>query len=108
MTCSAPARATNVVRGHRPASSPKQLSYEPPVACTIRVTTVPGGSPMPSAMLKVFFGFLRKARAVQEGAELSDGALLERFLAQRDEAAFEVLVQRHGPMVLGVCQRVLG
>src|SRR5262249_18949234 len=63
---------------------------------------------MPSAMLKIFFGFLRKARAVQEGAELSDGVLLERFLAQRDDAAFEVLVQRHGPMVLGVCQRVLG
>jgi RNA polymerase sigma factor (sigma-70 family) len=38
---------------------------------------------------------------------LSDGALLQRFVAQHDEAAFEVLVWRHGAMVLGVCERVL-
>jgi RNA polymerase sigma factor (sigma-70 family) len=38
---------------------------------------------------------------------LSDGQLLERFAARRDEAAFEILVQRHGPMVLGVCRRIL-
>jgi RNA polymerase sigma factor (sigma-70 family) len=38
---------------------------------------------------------------------LSDGELLERFTTQHDEAAFEVLVQRHGPLVLRVCRRVL-
>jgi RNA polymerase sigma factor (sigma-70 family) len=41
---------------------------------------------------------------------LSDGQLLERFLADRDEAselAFTALVQRHGTMVLGVCRRIL-
>src|SRR5215471_16061731 len=38
---------------------------------------------------------------------LSDGQLLTRFIATRDEAAFAMLVQRHGPMVLGICQRVL-
>jgi RNA polymerase sigma factor (sigma-70 family) len=36
-----------------------------------------------------------------------DARLLECFLARRDEEAFEELVRRHGPMVLGVCRRVL-
>jgi DNA-directed RNA polymerase specialized sigma24 family protein len=38
----------------------------------------------------------------------SDAVLLDRFVRQRDEVAFEALVRRHGPMVLGVCRRVLG
>jgi RNA polymerase sigma factor (sigma-70 family) len=32
---------------------------------------------------------------------------LDRFVRQRDEAAFAVLMDRHGPMVMGVCRRVL-
>ncbi len=41
---------------------------------------------------------------------VSDLQLLERFLARRDaaaELAFAALVERHGPMVLGVCRRIL-
>jgi len=41
------------------------------------------------------------------GAGLTDGQLLGRFVAGRDEAAFEALVHRHGPMVRGLCRRVL-
>jgi RNA polymerase sigma factor (sigma-70 family) len=43
--------------------------------------------------------------------DLSDSQLLHRFLTARDGAdqdAFSALVERHGPMVLGVCREVLG
>ena len=43
----------------------------------------------------------------EDAAGLADTALLERFATGRDEAAFEALVRRHGPMVLGVCRRTL-
>ncbi|MGF1582839.1 MAG: RNA polymerase sigma factor [Gemmataceae bacterium] len=53
-------------------------------------------------------------RATSQGAEKqlvdareSDGQLLETYLAQQDEEAFAALVRRHGPMVLGVCRRIL-
>ncbi len=40
--------------------------------------------------------------------ESSDSLLLKAVLSRRDEAAFASLVHRHGPMVLGVCHRLLG
>jgi RNA polymerase sigma factor (sigma-70 family) len=42
-----------------------------------------------------------------EARRLTDGQLLERFVQGRDEAAFEVLVHRHGAMVWRVCRQVL-
>jgi RNA polymerase sigma factor (sigma-70 family) len=39
---------------------------------------------------------------------LTDGQLLERFVTQRDETSFEVLLRRHGPAVHGLCRRTLG
>src|SRR5947208_4308267 len=51
-------------------------------------------------------GLLRAVRA-HDGARDTDGQLLGQFVARRDEAAFAELVRRHGPMVLGVCRRVL-
>jgi RNA polymerase sigma-70 factor (ECF subfamily) len=50
---------------------------------------------------------LRRTMLRRDGAGMTDGQLLEEFVARRDEAAFEALVGRHGPMVLGVCRRVL-
>ncbi len=38
---------------------------------------------------------------------LSEGQLLARFVGERDEVAFEAIVSRHGPMVLGICRRLL-
>src|SRR5947208_15704218 len=43
----------------------------------------------------------------QTGGAQTDGQLLTHFVATRDEASFAALVRRHGPMVLGVCRRVL-
>jgi RNA polymerase sigma factor (sigma-70 family) len=48
------------------------------------------------------------ARLQQAGEGPTDGQLLARFVASRDEASFATLVRRHGPMVLGVCRRLLG
>jgi RNA polymerase sigma factor (sigma-70 family) len=39
--------------------------------------------------------------------EPTDGELLDRFVTDRDESAFVELVNRHGPLVLGVCRRLL-
>ncbi|WP_435016153.1 sigma-70 family RNA polymerase sigma factor [Tundrisphaera sp. TA3] len=38
---------------------------------------------------------------------MSERDLLRRYLDRRDEAAFGAIVERHGPMVLGVCRRIL-
>lgn len=45
--------------------------------------------------------------AAADAAQLSDADALTRYAADRDAAAFEVLVWRHGPMVWGVVRRIL-
>jgi RNA polymerase sigma factor (sigma-70 family) len=52
-------------------------------------------------------GHLRHVALLQEADRLTDAQLLETFLVHREEAAFEALVRRHGPMILGVCRRIL-
>lgn len=49
---------------------------------------------------------LRKVLLLPDGGGLTDTQLLELFITRRDEAAFEALVRRHGPMVHGVCRRI--
>ncbi|MBV9692639.1 MAG: hypothetical protein JO261_02960, partial [Alphaproteobacteria bacterium] len=53
--------------------------------------------------------FLQQYRqsAPQLGDDQTDEELLRRFATARDDRAFEVLVRRYGPMVLGVCRRLL-
>jgi RNA polymerase sigma factor (sigma-70 family) len=62
---------------------------------------------MPTAPLRNVLDSLRTAASLQEALSQTDGQLLERYVAGRDEVAFEALVRRHGPMVLGVCRRLL-
>jgi RNA polymerase sigma-70 factor (ECF subfamily) len=50
---------------------------------------------------------LRGATALRESGNLNDGQLLTCFLNRSDDTAFEILLHRHGPMVLGVCRRLL-
>jgi RNA polymerase sigma factor (sigma-70 family) len=51
--------------------------------------------------------YIRQMACAPANQELTDKELLESFVACRDEAAFAALVQRHGPLVWGVCRRVL-
>ncbi len=44
---------------------------------------------------------------LQRGETTKDAELLQLFISQRDDDAFETLVRRHGPMVLDVCRRIL-
>jgi RNA polymerase sigma factor (sigma-70 family) len=59
-------------------------------------------------------GVLRQFHALYHAgtvAGLTDAELLKRFCSARDDVgaiAFEALLVRHGPMVFGVCRRVLG
>src|SRR5262249_30193281 len=44
---------------------------------------------------------------IRTAVTLNDGELLRLFAEAHDEAAFTLLVERHGPMVLRVCLRIL-
>jgi len=62
---------------------------------------------MPTGPVPGVLDHLRRAVLREQDAALSDAEVLAEYLARRDESAFEELVRRHGPMVLGVCRRVL-
>jgi cobalt-zinc-cadmium efflux system membrane fusion protein len=62
---------------------------------------------MAHEQLRAFLQRLRRVVNPDGGSSLSDAQLLERFVNRRDEAAFEVLVWRHGGLVLNVCGRLL-
>jgi RNA polymerase sigma factor (sigma-70 family) len=49
-----------------------------------------------------------RSTLLPDGADLTDAQLLECFVSRREPAALEALVRRHGPMVWGVCRRLLG
>jgi RNA polymerase sigma factor (sigma-70 family) len=62
---------------------------------------------MAQVPLPALLHFLANVADGREAADLTDGELLECFRHRRDEAAFAALLHRHGPLVLGVCHRLL-
>jgi RNA polymerase sigma factor (sigma-70 family) len=50
---------------------------------------------------------IRRLALAHHGTEWTSGQLLGRYVSHRDDVAFEVLVRRHGPLVMGVCRRIL-
>ena len=62
---------------------------------------------MATSRMSCFLRQLTRGMVAQTLADLADPELIQRLLAGPDEAAFEVLVRRHGPMVYRVCWRVL-
>jgi RNA polymerase sigma factor (sigma-70 family) len=62
---------------------------------------------MPQASRARILRHIHQLTAAQAAGGLSDAELLGRFAARRDEGAFAALLERHGPLVLGVCRRVL-
>src|SRR6266852_4777809 len=65
------------------------------------------GNDMATSQTSVVLQHLRRAVLLRDGAGLTDGQLLEDYIRRREEAALAALVRRHGPMVWGVCRRVL-
>jgi hypothetical protein len=57
---------------------------------------------MATAHLGAVLRHIRDLAALPKGSEQTDGALLRAFLGHNDQAAFEALLRRHGPMVLRV------
>ena len=66
------------------------------------------GEPVTANRTSTGIGQFVRALRTRACADQTDGQLLSQFLSRRDEAAFVALVRRHGPMVLGVCRRILG
>ena len=66
------------------------------------------GKPVTANRTSTGIAHFVRALRTRGDTDQTDGQLLSRFVSRRDEAAFVALVRRHGPMVLGVCLRILG
>src|SRR5438270_8896331 len=62
---------------------------------------------MAAGQLDAVLRHIRKLVRAPEVDRVTDRQLLERFVFAREESAFATVVARHGPMVMGVCRRVL-
>src|SRR5262245_61381364 len=95
--------------GRRPKTkkileNPQDSAMQPPAA---RLYTARCEDPMAKMRLGALLHRLFRKACPEATLEVPDGELLERFARQRDQAAFELLLWRHGPMVLSLCQRLI-
>ncbi|HEY7425692.1 MAG TPA: sigma factor [Gemmataceae bacterium] len=51
---------------------------------------------------------IRRMATMQQLHQMPDRELLAQFASQGNDAAFHILIDRYGPMVLRVCKRILG
>src|SRR5213595_289978 len=66
-----------------------------------------GERAMAGRQLDAVMEHIRHLADGDRASPLTDQQLLERFVSRKDEPAFAALVRRHGPMILGLCRRVL-
>jgi RNA polymerase sigma factor (sigma-70 family) len=57
--------------------------------------------------MKAVVTYLRRLAPAADPGEVTDAQLLDSFVTHRDDAALAALIQRHGPLVWGVCRRTL-
>jgi DNA-directed RNA polymerase specialized sigma24 family protein len=62
---------------------------------------------MPFRRLGRVLDGVRRSAIVTGAVPMTDAQLIELFVVNGDQAGFEALVRRYGPMVFGVCRRVL-
>src|SRR5262249_30309876 len=82
------------------------LAQTEPIWPTFLNSCSPEISVMETRLLGQVLRYLRQIAAPADGSRL-DAELIERYVSSHDGAAFARLVERHGPLVLGVCRRVL-
>src|SRR5260221_186487 len=78
--------------GSTPMRTSPQEGYEMINGALAQTQRLPGQPVKPSSARK----------------EPADEQLVDRFVRHNDQAAFKALVDRHGPMIFGVCRRILG
>src|SRR5437016_869341 len=65
------------------------------------------GAKMDTGPITAVLQHIRRLVGVEAVRALSDVQLLRNFLSNHDDVAFAALLERHGPLVWRVCQRVL-
>src|SRR5262249_12269320 len=94
-------------RGGRAGLCEKSVRFHPAAGNTMKKKLSPPRTAVMAAPTHRLLRHLRRMVAAADTDPASDAALLDHFVRERDEDAFAALVARHGPMVQGVCRRVL-